>query len=81
MRLAGERASQAQHHPDIAFLVELGTEGVFVVIAADLPAVADDLEGVGLALAARVLDARDIGPMRDVEPDVLPVVCETENLV
>src|SRR5262249_40291241 len=42
-----------------------------VIVALDLPAVGDDLEQVGLAVAVGVLDARDIGPLGDVEPAVL----------
>src|SRR5207247_7102042 len=52
--LAGKRAGQAERRPEVAVLVEARAEGVFVVIAADLPALADDFEDVGLAVAVSV---------------------------
>jgi len=41
-----------------------------VVIAGDFPALGDDFEDVGLAVAVAVLDARDVGAVDDVEPAV-----------
>ena len=77
--LAVERAGQAEGDPDVAVLVEARAEGVLVVVAVDLPAVGDDLEDVGLAVAVGVLDARDVRPLRDVEPAVL--LGQAEDLV
>ena len=48
---AVERTGQTQRDPDVAVLVEARAEGVFVIIAVDLPAVVDDFEEVGLAVA------------------------------
>ena len=79
LAVAVERAGQAEGDPDVAVLVEARAEGVFVVVAVDLPAVGDDLEQVGLAVAVGVLDARDVGPLGDVEPAVL--LGQAEHLV
>ena len=57
----------------------LRAEGVLVVVAGDLPAVADDLEEVGLAVAVRVLDARDVAALHAVEPAV--ALGQAEHLV
>src|SRR5262249_9688632 len=61
-------------------LVEARAESVLVVIAADLPAVANNLEDIGLAAAARVLDARQIAALRHIEPAVL-ALSEAEDFV
>ena len=79
LAVAVERAGQAERDPEFAVLVEARAEGVFVVVAVDLPAVGDDLEEVGLAVAVGVLDARDVAALRDVEPAVL--VGQAEDLV
>ncbi len=41
-----------------------------MIVAVDLPAVGDDFEDVGLAVAVGVLDAADVRPLGDVEPAV-----------
>ncbi len=68
--LAAERAGQAEDNPEVPVLVELGAEAVLVVVAVDLPAVVDDFEDVGRAVAVGVLEPRDVAPLGDVEPAV-----------
>src|SRR5262249_13085422 len=48
---AVERPRQAEGDVQLALPVEARAEGVLVVVAVDLPALGDDLEGVGLRLA------------------------------
>src|SRR5262245_20438146 len=70
--IAGERAGQAQREPDVAVLVEARTESVFVIITADVPAVGDDFEEIGFAVAVGVFDARQVAALGDVEPATPP---------
>ena len=72
-RVAVEGTGEAQHHPHVALLIELRTEGVFVVIASDGPAVADRLEDVAAVIAVFILDARHFAALRGVQPAVVPV--------
>ena len=46
------------------------TEGVFVIIAVDSPAVAHGLEHVGAAIAVGVLHARHFATLRAIEPAI-----------
>src|SRR5207249_2262054 len=61
-----ERTGQAQHDPNVAFLVELRAESVLVVIAVDAPGIADCLDHIGPAVAVFIAQPRNFRPMRRV---------------
>ena len=79
LAVAVEGTGQAQGDPDVAVLVEAGAERIFVIVAVDLPAVADDFEDVGLARALGVLDPAHVAALGHVEPAVL--VGQAQHLV
>ena len=77
--LGGEGSGEAEGAPEIALLVELRAEGVFVVVALDAPSITDRLEEIGAAVAVLVLETRHFGTLHHVEPAVAPG--ESEGLV
>ena len=58
--VAVERTGQAEHDPDVAVSVELGTECVLVIVAGDLPAIVDDLKFIRLAVTVGVSHSRHV---------------------
>jgi hypothetical protein len=52
--LAVKGTGQAKRDPDVAVPVELRAERVFVVVAVDLPAVAERFDDIGAAVVVRV---------------------------
>ena len=67
-----ERAGQAEDGPDVAVLVGIGTEGVFVVVAAHAPLGADGLEPVGPAVAVAVGHAGELRTLHGEQRALLP---------
>ena len=77
--VAGERTGQAEGHPEVPLVVELGSKCIFMIVSIDFPGVADGLEEVGPAVTVVVLHAGDLAPLHGVEPAVL--VGQAQNLV
>ena len=63
---------QAEHDPQVSFGVKLRSEGIFVVVARDAPAIGHRLDLVGLAVAIGVLKSAHLRPLRRIEPAILP---------
>ena len=66
-----ERTRQAEDHPDVAVLVRIRTEGVFMVVAADAPLGADGVEAVRAAVTVLVRQAGVLGALSGEERAVL----------
>ena len=73
------RASQAKNNPNVPVLVVPGTEGIFVIIAIDSPAIAKGFENVGPTVPIAILDPGNFGALGQVKPTILP--CDSQDLV
>ena len=76
-----EGTRQAKDHPDVAVLVRLGAEGVFMVVAADAPLGADRVETVRAAIAIAVGQARELRTLHRVHRAFLPEHAERLVLI
>ena len=76
-----ERAGEAKDHPDVAVLVRLRAEGVFMVVTADAPLGADGVEAVRSAIAIAIGQARELRTLHRIHRAFLPEHAERLMLV